>query len=83
MAINFVNSTLEITNHGPINMETISTFEKYEHQATAIENGRFQIMFLRDNPSNGGKEVYWKYNKECDRDKEYDLLVATVSQPLK
>lgn len=82
MATKFVNSILEITNHGPINMETISTFEKFDHMSTPVDKGRYQIMFLRDNPTNGAKEVFWKYKNECDRNKDYDSLVATNSQTL-
>jgi len=82
MAARFINSQLEITDHGPINLDTVSTFEKFEHASTREEEGRYQIMFLRDSPSNGAKEVFWKYNCKCDRDKDYDSIIQINSTTL-
>lgn len=78
----FINTTLALGTPGPLNLAEIATWEKFENPKYAEEDGLYQIMFLRDNPTNGGKEVFWKYKSKCNRDSEYDKLVELYTTAL-
>lgn len=78
---NLVTSSLAIRNPGPVNLDHLSTFEKFEHQRTKEPLGRFQIHFMASDVGISIRDIYWKYSCECDRDAEYDklVLVKTVT----
>lgn len=78
----FVTSQLERGEVGPINLEDVNTFEKFDHNQTAEDEGRYQIKFYFTSNSVGQKEISWKYNKECDRNSDFDALIQSHTQIL-
>jgi hypothetical protein len=63
-------------------MDEVVTFEKFQHDQTLEKDGKYQIMFIRNENSVGPKNMFWKYGKECDRDHDYNELMTTISQTL-
>jgi hypothetical protein len=78
----FINSQLVLGQPGPLNIDEVVTFEKFDHIQTKEDEGRYQIMFIRNESSVGPKEIFWKYAKICDRNSEYEKLVTLCSQTL-
>ena len=73
---NFVKSSRSIIDQGPINLDEIIVFEKFEDQnVKKEENGRYQIHFLRNERSVGPRSLFWKYKDVVDRDADFDALV--------
>ncbi len=79
---NFIISQLVLGEPGPVNLDEVVTFEKFDHIQTREDEGRYQIMFLRNEASVGPKQIFWKYAKKCDRNSEYDKLITKHSQTL-
>lgn len=77
MANQFVSSSLAIKKPGPVNLDFLSTFERFDHLQTAEKDGRFQIHFMASEVGMSIRDVYWKYKCECDRDSEYERLLET------
>ena len=71
----FIKSTLVIGTPGPINLDEVITFEKFLDDNTKEENGKFQIMFVRESSTNSAKYIFWKYASECNRNAEHDKLI--------
>jgi hypothetical protein len=67
----------------PVNLDNLFTFEPFQHDSTAIEKGRYQILFRRDEANTGPGAVFWKYKSEADRDCDLTRLIATYTQTLK
>lgn len=80
----FVVSDLALGEYKqPVNLDNLFTFEPFEHSATAIDKGRFQIFFRRDDASSGPGTVFWKYKSEADRDCDLKRLIDNHTQTLK
>ena len=82
MANQFVTSQLALGDHGPVNLDFLSTFEKFTHPRIAEKDGKFQIHFMVSEVGMSIRDVFWKYKDECDRDAEYDKLIATQTTTL-
>jgi len=79
---NLVTSSLALGDHGPVNLDFLSTFEKFEHLQTKEERGRYQIHFMTSDVGVSIRDIYWKYKCECDRNAEYDKLIAVKTVTL-
>ena len=62
---NLVNSALAIGEHGPVNLDFLSTFEKFKHPRLKEEQGKYQIHFMTSDVGVSIRDIYWKYNCEC------------------
>ena len=79
----FIHSLTAEGTPSPVNFNDIFTFEKAENNVSTVNsNARFSIIFHRDENGVGPKSTEWKYIKECDRNAEYDLVLAKVSNPI-
>lgn len=79
----FVNSERIIAGENPINLDEVITFEKFtDEMVFKEEDGKHQIVFLRNDASVGPKKLFWKYKSECDRDADLQSLIDNNSQTL-
>lgn len=83
----FVTSQLAIGSPGPMNLDEVVTFEKYEHLSVpehrdGTSKGRYQIKFYRNERAIGENTVTWKYATECNRNADYDKLIEQNTQTL-
>lgn len=78
----FVHSVLALGDVGPINLNEVVTFEKFEHESTKEALGRYQIMLIINEGGINPKKYFWKYRSKCDRDKDYEALKVKISTAL-
>lgn len=78
----FVNTVRAIGDNGPMNLEEVVTFEKFDDNGISVARGRHQIVFIRHENAVGRKNLFWKYKCECDRDADFSSLVSINSVTL-
>lgn len=78
----FVHSITAEGDPDPINYNDVFNFRKDIQITSGPTAPLFFIVFSRDENSVGPKEITWKYKNECDRNAEYDILLAIVSKPI-
>ncbi len=79
----FIHSLTAEGDPSPVNYNDMFTFEKFDNKITTINNNpRHYIIFHRDENSVGPKVIEWKYMNECDRNAEFDKVIALVSKPI-
>jgi len=79
MGVQFVLSTLGTGTPDPVNLEEIVTFTKDQDNRIQSSENKFKIVFHRGAQA---PDITWKYNKEEDRDCEFDKLVTQHGQKL-
>lgn len=78
----FVHSLTAEGTPDPVNFNDVFTFKAEKEITQGASPAKYFIRFSRDENSVGPKEIIWKYKKECDRDKEYDILLGLISKPI-
>jgi len=78
----FVHSLTAEGTPDPVNFNDVFTFKPTKEVTTGHTKPLYFIEFSRDENSSAPKQIIWKYKNECDRDAEYDILLALISKPI-
>jgi len=79
LEVPFIHSLTAEGTPSPVNFNDVFTFEKSDVQ---VGIAKHSIIFYRDENSVGPKAIEWKYKKICDRNAEYDKVIALISKPI-
>ena len=79
----FIITLLTVGKSDPINVTNVVTFLRQEDSAAiAKRNGRFKIEFMHSIDGPNPRVTVWRYEKEEDRDCDFDKIVSVYATEL-